>query len=95
MDALLNNAPTICAEHQKLAKSLRSRKHRGLIAVLVGARKAAGLTQQGLAAKMKRSQSFVAQTEIGERRLDVVEFIEMAKALGEDPVVLFKRVAEW
>jgi transcriptional regulator with XRE-family HTH domain len=66
-----------------------------LIAVLVGARKAAGLTQHDLAAKMKRTQSFVATTETGERRLDVVEFIEMAKALGEDPVALFKRIVEW
>jgi transcriptional regulator with XRE-family HTH domain len=66
-----------------------------LIAVLIGARKAAGLTQHQLATKMKRTQSFVATTETGERRLDVVEFIEIAKALGEDPVVLFKRLVEW
>jgi transcriptional regulator with XRE-family HTH domain len=78
-----------------LAKSLRSRRHRALLAVLVGSRKEAGLTQRALAAKMKRPQSFVAATETGERRLDVVEFFEVAAALGVEPMALFERVARW
>jgi hypothetical protein len=78
-----------------LAKSLRSRRHRALLAVLVGSRKEAGLTQRELAAKMKRPQSFVGATETGERRLDVVEFFEFAAALGVEPVALFERVARW
>jgi hypothetical protein len=44
---------------------------------------------------MKRPQSFVAATETGERRLDVVEFFDMAEALDIDPVTLFQRVARW
>jgi hypothetical protein len=40
-------------------------------------------------------QSFMAATETGERRLDVVEFFELATALGVDPVALFERVARW
>ena len=78
-----------------MAKSLRSRRHRALLAVLVGSRKEAGLTQRGLADKMKRPQSFIAATETGERRLDVVEFFELATALGVDPVALFERFARW
>jgi Helix-turn-helix domain len=79
----------------KLPKSLRSRRHRALLAVLIGSRKAAGMTQRQVAVKWKRPQSTVAAVETGERRLDVVEFLELAEALGVDPVVLFKRVAHW
>lgn len=79
----------------ELAKSLRSRRHRALLAVLVGSRKEAGLTQRQLATKMKRPQSFIAATETGERRLDVVEFFEVAAALGVEPMALFERVARW
>lgn len=66
-----------------------------MLAVLIGSRKEAGLTQRELAQKMKRPQSFIAATETGERRLDVVEFFELATALGVDPVTLFERVARW
>jgi transcriptional regulator with XRE-family HTH domain len=51
-------------------------------------RKAAGLTQQTLALRLKKPQSFVAKYEGGERRLDVVEFIAIAHALGADPIKL-------
>lgn len=78
-----------------LPKSLRSRRHKALLAVLVGSRKEAGLTQRQVAAKWKRPQSTVAAVESGERRLDVVEFFELAEALGVDPVALFERVARW
>ena len=52
---------------------------------MIGARKAAGLTQQALALRLKKPQSFIAKYEGGERRLDVVEFITIACALGADP----------
>ena len=48
-------------------------------------RKAAGLTQRELAAKLKREQSFVARIEQGERRLDVLEFYWVCKACGVNP----------
>ncbi len=38
-----------------------------------------------LAKKLGRPQSFVSKFERGERRLDVIEFLEVAKALGVDP----------
>ncbi len=55
---------------------------------MVGARKAAGLTQHALARRLKKPQSFVAKYEGGERRLDVVEFITIARALDVDPLKL-------
>jgi transcriptional regulator with XRE-family HTH domain len=63
-------------------KQLRSPKHRALISVVVAARKAAGLTQRQLAAKLKRSNSFVWKLEAGERQVNVLEFIEIARVLG-------------
>jgi transcriptional regulator with XRE-family HTH domain len=63
-------------------KQLRSAKHRALITVIVATREAAGLTQRQLAAKLKRSNSFVWKLEAGERQLNVLEFIEIAKVLG-------------
>jgi transcriptional regulator with XRE-family HTH domain len=53
--------------------------------------KAAGLTQQALALRLKKPQSFVAKYEGGERRLDVVEFVAIARVLGADPVRLITR----
>jgi len=60
----------------------------------VEARKSAGLSQQELARRLKRSQSFIAKLEVGERRVDVVEFIEIARALGKQPTELLSRVLE-
>lgn len=53
--------------------------------LLVGVRKTAGLTQADLSKRLSRPQSFVSKYERGERRLDVVEFGEVAKALDVDP----------
>jgi transcriptional regulator with XRE-family HTH domain len=73
-------------------KSLRSREHRSVIAVLVTARKAAGLTQEQLARRLKRPQSYVSKYETGERRLDVPEFIRISRFLNADPEILIAQV---
>jgi len=73
-------------------KQLRSPRHRALIAALVAARQATGLTQRQLAAQLKRSNSFVWKIEAGERQVDVLEFMEIARILGLRPSVLMKEV---
>lgn len=78
-----------------MPKSLRSKGHRALIAVLVATRRDSGLTQQQLAQKLGRSQSFVTKIESGERRLDVVEFVEWVSALKADPEATFRRFVRW
>ena len=65
-------------------KQLRSGRHVKLISAIVEARNQAGLTQRQLAAKLKRSDSFVWKIEAGERRVDVLEFIEIARCIGVD-----------
>lgn len=59
---------------------------------MVDARRRAGLTQEALAAKLGRPQSFVAKYEGGERRIHVVEFLEIARALGVNPAALIAAV---
>jgi transcriptional regulator with XRE-family HTH domain len=58
--------------------------------MLVEARRESGLTQVQLAERLSRPQSFVSKVERGERRLDVVEFLELAQAIGIDPFAFLK-----
>lgn len=68
-----------------MPKSLRSPAHLVLMAALTSSRKEQGFTQQELANKIGRPQSFIAKIETGERRLDVVEFTEICVALSIEP----------
>jgi transcriptional regulator with XRE-family HTH domain len=71
-----------------IGKSVHSPDQAAFCELMVRARKAAGLTQHVLARRLNKPQSFVAKYEGGERRLDVVEFIVIARALGADPLRL-------
>lgn len=68
-----------------MGRTLRSPGHLALMAALKRARLDAGLTQTELAERLKRPQSFVAKYENGERRVEVVELVEIATAMGSDP----------
>ncbi len=57
---------------------------------MIEARKNAGLTQHQLAKRLKKPQSFIAKYEGGERRIDVVEFVAICRAIPVDPVRLIK-----
>ena len=50
------------------------------------------ITQVELADQLQRPQSFVSKFENGDRRIDVVEFIEICRALGVDPADIVKLV---
>jgi transcriptional regulator with XRE-family HTH domain len=75
-----------------LRKTLRSRGNKILIELLVSARQSAGLTQRDLAEKLKRPHSFIGRIEAGERRVDVIEFIEIARVLNADPHAVLERL---
>ncbi|WP_449045937.1 helix-turn-helix domain-containing protein [Paracoccus versutus] len=68
-----------------MGRTLRSPGHLALMAALKRARLDAGLTQTELAERLKRPQSFVAKYENGERRIEVVELIEITTAMDSDP----------
>ena len=68
-----------------MAKTIRSKGQVALCQALVDARKNAGLGQDDLADRLKCHQSLVARLESGERRIDVVELVVLARAIGFDP----------
>ncbi len=67
-----------------MAKTPSSRRHRSLIDLLIQYREVVGMTQAELAARLGQYQSFVARIESGQRRIDVVEFLELSEILGFD-----------
>jgi transcriptional regulator with XRE-family HTH domain len=75
---------------RRMQKSLKSPEYKRLIAMLVAMRKKAEVRQQVLAKKLGKPQSFVAKYEGDERRIDLVEFIAIVRALEGDPVRLFR-----
>ncbi|WP_312734330.1 helix-turn-helix transcriptional regulator [Brevundimonas sp.] len=76
-----------------MPKTIFGGEHRHLVAVLVEARQASGLTQAELAARVGKDQSFVSIIERGQRRVDVLEFVALARAMNTDPTQLFERLA--
>ena len=65
-------------------KTLHSPQNLELRQRLRAAREGYGVTQQELALKLDKPQSFVSKYETGERRLDVIEFAEVCTALDMD-----------
>ncbi|PWU21785.1 MAG: transcriptional regulator [Verrucomicrobia bacterium] len=55
-------------------------------------RKAAGLTQRQLAAKVGRERNLIGRLELGERRLDVVEFYSICRACRARPDLVSKEL---
>ena len=75
---------------RKLDKSVHSEGQSAFCDLMVKARKSAGLTQHELAKRLHKPQSFVAKYEGGERRIDVVEFVTICRAIGASPAKLLK-----
>jgi transcriptional regulator with XRE-family HTH domain len=79
---------------RKLNKSVHSEGQTAFRGLMTSARKAAGLTQQELAKKLGKPQSFVAKYEAGERRIDVVEFIAICREISVDSVGILKKLVK-
>lgn len=75
-----------------MSRTLGSARHKALCALLVAEREKADLSQEELAEMLDQHQSFVARLESGQRRIDVVEFLELAEAIGFDPVRALKKI---
>ena len=80
------------SQKRMTVKSTFTRDYEAFLEVLIAARKRQGLTQQAVADLLDKPQSFVSKYESGERRLDVVEFCQIAKAIKEDPVALLREM---
>lgn len=61
-------------------------------ALLIEARKEAGLTQEEVAERLQRPQSFVWKIENGVRRVDVIEFLEIARVVGFNPLTFLTKL---
>ncbi|MBK9007329.1 MAG: helix-turn-helix transcriptional regulator [Anaerolineae bacterium] len=66
--------------------------HNQLRDVLLDARRKKGLTQVEVATLLEKPQSFVSKYESGERRLDIIEFLEVCKALKVNPATIIQQL---
>jgi transcriptional regulator with XRE-family HTH domain len=78
-----------------MSKTLRTKRHKALMAVLRATRVEAGLTQLQLSDKMGRANNYITKVETGERRLAFLDFLEIATHLGIDPQKLMERILRW
>lgn len=84
----------VLREQEHALRSIRSLAQRALLTALRDTRRRAGLTQQEVARRLRRPQSFVSAYETGDRKIDVLEFVRIAKAMRTDPCEMLRRVVE-
>lgn len=72
--------------------SIYSEEYQLIINALKEARIKQNITQEKLAQALNRPQSFIAKVENGERRIDVVEFVHIARLLSLDPAKVIKKI---
>lgn len=68
-----------------MSRSTHNTDYQLLLSVLKTARKRVGVSQVELAERLGNTQTFVSKCERGERRIDAVELVEFAEALGIQP----------
>jgi transcriptional regulator with XRE-family HTH domain len=74
--------------------TLRSPRQHQLRTLLRDIRKRQRLTQEQVAKRLAKPQSFVAKYECGERKLSVIEFIDVVRALGTEPTVVIRQLVD-
>jgi len=70
-------------------QSMRTADYDVLIDLLRDVREDAGVSQPQLSNNLSQAHHYIASIERGTRRLDIVEFIAVAKALNMPPEQLF------
>ena len=75
-----------------MPKSKHQPRYRNLPPFLRSIREKAQLTQRDLAKKLRTSQPWVHKSEIGDRRVDITEFISWCTACGIDPDQAFRQI---
>lgn len=68
-----------------MKKSIHTKKYKKLCDILIKAREDLSLNQTQVAKKISTPQSFVSKYENRERRLDILEFLEICKVLKLNP----------
>ena len=75
-----------------MSSNLSSDAYIAFVDALAAVRRDAGVSQDELARRLRKSQSYVSKGERRQRRIDVVEFIAMAEALGLNSADLLERI---
>ena len=73
---------------------IKVEQYKAVGATLAASRKHSGFTQQDLAKRLGKPQSFVSEYERGQRRIDIVEFIRIARTLDADPVSILLEIVK-
>lgn len=74
-----------------MPRSIHQHDYQTLLSLLRDLRTGRGMTQVDLGLALGNTQTFVSKIERGERRIDVVEFVELCEAMQVDPVAAFKQ----
>lgn len=69
----------------RLMKTIYQDDYRKLINYITTIRKAKNLTQLEIAQKLEKPQSYIAKIENFERKLDILEFVQLCQILGVRP----------
>ena len=75
-----------------MPQSVHSPRYLKLLGILADARKTAGISQVVLAERLDCIQTYVSKYERGERRLDIIEFLDVARALNLDPCKVIRQL---
>ena len=76
-----------------MLKTAFTDEYRALISGLVASREARGVSQRDLAQQLEVPQSIISKIEVGERRIDMVDYIVISQALGAPPQDVGERIA--
>ncbi|SCW73287.1 helix-turn-helix domain-containing protein [Asticcacaulis taihuensis] len=76
-----------------MPKTVFTGHHKTLIDLLIETRKKAGLTQTELGQRLGKTQKFISLVESSQRRIDVLEFYAIARAIGVTPEALFQELS--
>jgi len=72
-----------------MPKTIFEGAHTALVEIMIGARKQSGLTQAELGERVGKDQTFISLIERSQRRIDVLEFIALTRAMNQRPEELF------
>ncbi|SEH14937.1 Helix-turn-helix [Sphingopyxis sp. YR583] len=77
-----------------MAGAIYSEAQNSIAAALTAARLKSGLKQTELAKSIGKHQSYISDIERGQRRVDLLEFYALARAMNFEPAELYAEVTK-
>lgn len=78
------------SRNYNMSKTIFSKEHKLLIQKLKEARLEAGLEQEEVAKALGKTQSHISKIEAGQRRVDIIQLKEFAKAYKKELTFFLK-----